>query len=498
IEKIEIVRGGFSEDVSGEGAAGGVVYITTKKQTLGNNFSAGLSAKTYFSAATPLDTVSGAFGYSGQTGKNTFFKTNLKGTFAGNAFPFTAYDGTVKYRGNNQVTDGATGSQLTHFFGNGNSWYAGDTTYDGYKHIPGEETSTIYGIQQDYNNRLAAGFSFPSVLNQFKIDGNAVWQSNKELYDAGSESSTHLLNTVSYTGTVQWYGSSRIRQSLGTALNVSYLDSTDDGFRSLMSGYVKETTKLYTGSVFSCSVPVAFSFSGNNAAVLPKIGLRADLQYVSVMLDGYRMCLFPDLNQLYWKDSGSASGNPDLKAEDGWGGELTFSAHDVLIPFSVCVFSNYYFNKIQWQSVGGKSMPVNVASAFYAGCDMNASVMLFSCVTIKGSWEWLYNRLLAEGVTYGKMIMYTPDNVGAFSVIYDRSPVTVIVEAEYVGRRYETNLNISYLEPYVLLNAVVSVQAGKYFSPYVRADNILNADYKSEPGYPMPGISLECGVKAQW
>ncbi|MFA6857083.1 MAG: TonB-dependent receptor, partial [Treponema sp.] len=179
-------------------------------------------------------------------------------------------------------------------------------------------------------------------------------------------------------------------------------------------------------------------------------------------------------------------------------GELTFSAHDVLIPFSACVFSNYYFNKIQWQSVGGKSMPVNVASAFYAGCDMNASVMLFSCVTIKGSWEWLYNRLLAEGVTYGKMIMYTPDNVGSFSVIYDRSPVTVIVEAEYVGRRYETNLNISYLEPYVLLNAVVSVQAGKYVSPYVRVDNILDTDYKSVPDYPMPGISLECGVKAEW
>lgn len=498
IERIEIVRGGFTEDVSGEGAAGGVVYITTKKQTLGNNFSADISAKTYFSAATPLDTVSTAFGYSGQFSENTFFKTNLKGTFARNAFPFTAYDGSIKYRTNNQVTDGATDTQLTHFFGNGNSWYVGDTTYDGYKHIPGTETSTTPGIQQDYNNRLAAGISLPAVLNQFKIDGTVSWQSNNQLYDEASDSSTHLLNTVSYTGTAQWYGSSRIKQSLGTAVNVSFLDSTNDGTHSLVSGYVKETTKLYTGSVFSASVPVALSFSGENIAVVPKLGLRADLQRVSFMLDGYRMTLFPDMNQLYWKDSGYASGNPDLKPEDGWGGEATCSVHDVFMPFSVSVFSNYYFNKIQWQSTGGKWKPVNVASAFYIGCDVNAAVTLFSCVTLKGSWEWLYNRLLAEGSTYGNMIMYTPDNVGAFSVTYDRKPVTVTVEVNYTGRRYTDNSNLFYLEPYVLLNAVVSVQAGKYFSPYIRADNILDADYESVPDYPMPGISLECGVKAKW
>ncbi|HAH62688.1 MAG TPA: hypothetical protein DCL73_11400 [Treponema sp.] len=498
IEKIEIVRGGFTEDVSGEGAAGGVVYITTKKQTLGNNFSADISAKTYFSTETPLDTVSTVFGYSGQFGENTFFKTNLKGTLARNAFPFTAYDDSVKYRKNNQVTDGATDSQLTHFFGNGNSWYAGETTYDGYKHIPGTETSTTPGIQQDYNNRLAAGISLPAVLNQFKIDGTIAWLSNNQLYDEASESSTHLLNTVSYTGTAQWYGSSRIKQSLGTAVNVSFLDSTNDGTHSLVSGYMKETTKLYAGSVFSCSVPVSLSFSGGNAAVVPKLGLRADLQRVSFVLDGYRMSLFPDMNQLYWKDSGYASGNPDLKPEDGWGGEAACSVHDVFMPFSVSVFSNYYFNKIQWQSTGGKWKPVNVASAFYLGCDVNAAVTLFSCITLKGSWEWLYNRLLAEGSTYGNMIMYTPDNVGAFSVTYDRKPVTVTVEVNYTGRRYTDNSNLFYLEPYVLLNAVVSVQAGKYFSPYIRADNILDADYESVPDYPMPGISLECGVKAKW
>ena len=35
VERIEIVRGGFTEGVEDEGAVGGVIYITTKKQEAG-------------------------------------------------------------------------------------------------------------------------------------------------------------------------------------------------------------------------------------------------------------------------------------------------------------------------------------------------------------------------------------------------------------------------------------------------------------------------------
>ncbi len=38
IEKIEIVRGGFTEGVCDEGAVGGVIYITTRKQQFGLHF----------------------------------------------------------------------------------------------------------------------------------------------------------------------------------------------------------------------------------------------------------------------------------------------------------------------------------------------------------------------------------------------------------------------------------------------------------------------------
>jgi len=285
---------------------------------------------------------------------------------------------------------------------------------------------------------------------------------------------------------------------LGTSLNLAYLDSTNDGSHLLAYGFVKSTTKLFFTDVFSCSLPVALSFSGDNVAVVPKLGLRADCNKVSFILDGYRMCLFPDMNQLYWTESQYASGNKDLLPEDGWGGEVSCSVKQVLVPFSVCVFSNYYFNKIQWQNVNGRWQPVNVASAFYLGCDVSMQTVLFSCLTLKANGEYLYNKLLAEGITYGKRIMYTPEVTGSVSVTYENNFLTAIVDAQYVGLRYVSNLNASYLAPYLLLNLSASFHAGKYITPYLRVDNILNADYESIPDYPMPGISLMVGVKAKW
>ena len=49
-----------------------------------------------------------------------------------------------------------------------------------------------------------------------------------------------------------------------------------------------------------------------------------------------------------------------------------------------------------------------------------------------------------------------------------------------------------------LLQSGRALHAGKYITPYLRVDNILNADYESIPDYPMPGISLMVGVKAKW
>ena len=77
IEKIEIVRGGFTEGVSDEGAVGGAIYITTKKQVLGHHFDFDSGIKSFFNYYYPLDSFFQSAGYSGQISDAQFLKVNL-------------------------------------------------------------------------------------------------------------------------------------------------------------------------------------------------------------------------------------------------------------------------------------------------------------------------------------------------------------------------------------------------------------------------------------
>ena len=77
IEKIEIIRGGFTEGVEDEGAVGGVIYITTKKTDLKNTLSVEEAAKTFFNLNLPLDSVFQKLLFSGNIGDHSFFNSGL-------------------------------------------------------------------------------------------------------------------------------------------------------------------------------------------------------------------------------------------------------------------------------------------------------------------------------------------------------------------------------------------------------------------------------------
>lgn len=497
VEKIEIVKGGFSEQVSDEGAVGGTIYITTKKQTLGHHFSADSAVKSFFSKTVPFDTFSQKLGYNGQIAENTFLKTNLKGTFAQNQFPFVNYKNAVSEREHSQVIDGNSDIKLSHFFGGGNNWNIGNSSYVGSKQISGAETAVSYGDQQDFNNNLFFTISFPSIKNSLKLDGRAAWLSNTRFYTEEAES-RHYVNSFIFSASADFYKYSRFRQSAGMTLNCTHLNSTDDGIHLLFTGTLKQISKFFINDIFSITLPLSVQFSGKNAAVIPKLGIRADSKYIDVLLNGYRMVQFPNMDDLYWGDSAYACGNPDLRPEYGWGAECTINVHDIYIPFSFCIFTNYYENKIQWSAdSSGKWTPKNIASAFYAGFDFSFSKTFFTMLTIKGNVEYLYNKLLdkTNELTYGNRIMWTPDFVGSLIISLNTKYVFLSVESNYVGKKYISNLNSSYIEPYFLLNISAECELWEKIKPYVRVENLLDADYEAVPDYPMPGISATFGIK---
>ncbi len=503
IEKIEIVKGGFTEGVSDEGAVGGVVYITTKKSGNQKTFSADTSLKTFFNANFFVDTFRQTLFFSTPIiDGNTFFSVN--GSYAGaqNLYLFNNYKNQIKERKNSSVWDSTAGLSISHIFTNGTTISASDNVYAGNKNCPGPENSVTAGLQKDYNNRFLFNCLVPNIKNVLSWENNLAFLTNVRFYNSLEENSSHYMNTLTYATTLSFFGTEYFNENVGFTFNGDFLQSTDDGSHNQFTFALKSNSKIYFPKDWTLVIPLTAKFQGNNFAFVPKIGLNKKFDFGEFDLNFYRMVQFPNMDDLYWSGSG-ARGNPGLLPENGFGGEIVYNSFLDFLPFSVSVFSNYYENKIQWAASSGIWRPENIASAFYAGIDFDLEKSFFNdLLNIKFNCEYLYTMLLDKNnsLTYGKRIMWTPDFVAALIVSLNVQSWKISVDANYTGRRYVSNLNSSYLEPYVLLNASVSYGGFPVATPYLKLDNILCQDYESVESYPMPLISmtLGCSVKVLW
>lgn len=537
VEKIEIVRGGFTEGVEDEGAVGGVIYITMKKLELKKSLKADLALKTFFNSELPLDSGFGKISFAGPLSEKTFINTSGTFNYAGNEYfyklaknyslcegPFggsittgkdggfyKGKEGTWKSEKNARVIDGHANAYLTHYFGNGNYFCFGDIFYGGYKNTPGATNSKDQGLQQDYNNNLSFTLWNPGVADLFNLKNNIVWLCNNRFYEtfSGTEKSRHFINTIKYTGTADFtsLAGGHLQETAGLSADFTNLESTNDGNHIQFSGVIKETSKIATGGGWSFSIPLAAKFCVNdnnaNFAFVPKAGASWEKGLWRVCADAYRMVQFPNMDDLFW-EGGGYHGNPDLKPESGWGADLGFSINEIiagsgkkqtLIKGGLTLFTDYYKDKIKW----GSGTTQNLSSAFYCGLDFNFEADFFQGFwTLALNGEYLYNRLLDKSseYTYGKRIMWTPDLVCTLTTALHFEKADISLTATYTGRRYTDNMNLYYLPPYVLIN--LSAQGSPIHEkivPYIKADNLLNWQYQSVEGYAMPGVSLTIGCK---
>ena len=542
VERIEIVRGGFTEGVEDEGSVGGVVYITMKKQELKNSLKSDLALKTFFNSQSPLDSVFQKLAFEGRLGENTFLTANgtlnyaanhyfykldksyslIEGPFGGaitqgrNGGLYKGKEGSWNVEDNSQVTDGHANAFLTHYFGDGNYYSIGDIFYAGHKNTPGPVNSANPGLQRDYNNNLSFSLWNPALAGGlFNLKNSLVCLSTNRFYqdraflldNQNGENSRHFINTVKYTGTADFtsLAGGRLNQTIGLSADYTNLDSSNDGKHFQFSGVLKETSRVAAFSNWSFSLPLAAKLCLNdtraNFAFVPKLGAawNSPTGCWGIFTDLYRMVQFPNMDDLFW-EGGGFHGNPDLKPESGWGADLGINLKNLkkgrhLFDISLTLFSDYYKDKIRWAS----NTTENLSSAFYLGLDFSVQAKLFNAFWILNlNGEYLYNRLLDKEnqYTYGKRIMWTPDFVVTLSSLWKFELATISLNASYTGRRYTDNMNLYFLNPYLLINLVVEGASIKNrFVPYLKIDNLLNWQYQSVEGYSMPGASLTLGAR---
>ena len=219
----------------------------------------------------------------------------------------------------------------------------------------------------------------------------------------------------------------------------------------------------------------------------------------------YRM---PSLNDLYT----IPGGNPDLKAESGWTGDVSLSASSartmpVRVGGAVGVFGSAISDWIQWlPSERGYYVPRNVrrvvASGVEASAQMTASL---------GAWDirltasYTYSRSINRGeplgsgdLSVGKQLPYVPRHAasGVLNIGFQHWKLTFMTQA--YSRRYALSSNAvtpgadlgGYCISNLTLERPVRIRAVT-LRPRLAVNNVFNRRYRTVLSRPMPGANFE-------
>jgi vitamin B12 transporter len=526
VERIEVIYGGSDSKYNVSGGLGGVInIITVKKQAPGlriggtiSNTSA-LPGKYYERnghVADPawrdlVDTQNLALSLG--LGLEKFSASaNIFTNRAENHFLFTDANKKVRRKDNNEVWDSGVSTSLVWDLPDYAKLIAGGDFYYGDRNVPTSGFSNTAKKQQEFSTRQNLMLDAPGAFRDDLSAEASLTHAWNTLNYGGS--SRHDQHTVAAINRWAWYPFSKLTLRMGGDYRYVTLDSTDMGLRERHDGgiYVTAEYKPLNQFLVIPSVKAVFSGSGSAPVVpVPKLGfLWTPTDFLTLKNNYFRSFKIPDFEDLYWTEGGMY-GNPDLRPEDGWGGDLgaVYRLHERVSVESV-FFTQWTTDSIHWYGSGGTWKPTNVGEAIFFGLDSKLrfdvplSLGPFEKVGFSLSYQYLSSYLLSYGYTYSsdKRIPYMPLHAAGFSVdIPWKRGIrgyggSLVLSGHYEGQRYADTANLTMLKQYFLLNANLNQGISRNLSVFLILRNILNQSYESFNDYYMPGLTLTIGMRA--
>ncbi len=214
----------------------------------------------------------------------------------------------------------------------------------------------------------------------------------------------------------------------------------------------------------------------------------------------------PSLNDMYWLPGG----NPELKPEDGYAGDLTFSysKKEQKLSYSgqITGFASLIDNWIVWQpSASGAYYweANNLRKVFARGAEIQASfrdvLAKTMSLNLKGNYSYSatsnIDALPSVDESRGKQLIYIPKHKANLFAEVDFKSYYLKINAPFTGKRYTSGNNMEsdyekVLNPYWLVN--LNVGKTIEFGPVamdlaLSIENLTNADYMAILWRPMPG-----------
>lgn len=210
---------------------------------------------------------------------------------------------------------------------------------------------------------------------------------------------------------------------------------------------------------------------------------------------------FPTLNDFYWVPGG----NPDLKNERAWNGELSFKyAFQKHFDISLNGFCLYVDDWIQWIPQGNIWMPLNYKRVLSRGFETSIHASNDEhnpkkfAIHFNASYTFTKTTNLDAANQFdqsaGMQLIYVPLHRVVVGVQLEYRKFYLRSLNSFVSRVFTSTDNVQFLKGYFLAD----LEAGRDFTIYkyeigisFRVNNLANAQYLNVAQHAMPGRNFE-------
>ncbi|WP_310555832.1 TonB-dependent receptor domain-containing protein [Flavobacterium sp.] len=215
-------------------------------------------------------------------------------------------------------------------------------------------------------------------------------------------------------------------------------------------------------------------------------------QFYKIKINGSRNFRIPSFNDLYWK----GSGNPNLKPENSFQGEITQEISNKNISFQVTGFGIKINDLLRWKpNESGVWSPENVENVLTYGTEVVLKINkkinrhLFDFTTTYG-----YTKSINQKTE--KELIYVPNHKWVTSFQYYYKRVSINHQVLYNGTVFTSSDNQNSLTDYLVYNAGLQYGFGKSqnLKLGIQAANVFNEKYQNVLGRPLPGRNYTLNI----
>jgi len=498
IDSVKVVKGA-SSILYGPNTMGGIVDILSKRPA-NDQFTLRLdygTQKTY-----------GVYASGALRGRNILF-TGSASREASDGFNWVN-GGETELRLNSDYERTNLGGKLYYYPGNGAEVMAEVSYYQSEYGIP---TATAYYKQQYWRfkdwQRLMTnlGGSFPLLAGGY-VKARMYYVSHYNVLDAYKNDQ---FASLSWESTFDNYalgafvlGMVPLGEKHQLQASASYRDddvSTQSAVGAAWEHYEHKTLSLGLEDHFRLSDKVELMAGasldrlnkqdGENKTTLnPILGVKFNPSaWTDLHLTLSQKSHFPSMKNLYSLPANG--GNPDLRDEIGTNVEFGFT-YDRNWFVSGAAFFNTIRDMIESRiNADFIKQNINVAKARIMGFELEAR-KAFGPVYLSAGYTYLDTR---NEETDERLDLIPASQLNASLRFYRADLFSLTLWGVYASNsKYHTNAGVVTVDPYAVVNAALERSFGK-FSLFLKADNLLNNEYWSEPGWPMKGRTLTVGTR---